>query len=222
MIRHLALIPDGNRRWARKHRLPTFKGHEKGFERAKAIIDRSRELGIRVFTVWAFSTENWSRSKSEVAYLMKIYEKWINENLPESIKTQTRIIHIGRKDRIPKSLSEKIKEAELKTEKFRQHFFIIALDYGGRDEILRATKKAENQKLNEEKLSRLLDTKNVPYPDPDLVIRTSGETRTSGFMIWQTAYSEWIFYPKFLPEFTTKDLDKCLKMHSQRQRRFGK
>src|SRR3990167_4323213 len=112
MIRHLALIPDGNRRWARKHRLPTFKGHEKGFERAKAIIDRSRELGIRVFTVWAFSTENWSRSKSEVAYLMKIYEKWINENLPESIKTQTRIIHIGRKDRIPKSLSEKIKEAE--------------------------------------------------------------------------------------------------------------
>lgn len=197
-------------------------GHEAGFRSAKAIINTARELGIKVFTIWAFSTENWSRSKQEVDYLMKIYEKWIDESLPESIETQTRIIRIGRKDRIPKSLREKIEEAESKTEKFSQRFFIIALDYGGRDEILRATKKAENQKLKEEEFSRLLDTKNVPYPDPDLVIRTSGETRTSGFMIWQTAYSEWIFYPKFLPDFTPKDLDKCLKIYSQRRRRFGK
>lgn len=222
MIKHLALIPDGNRRWAKSKNLPTFRGHEKGFERAREILDRARELRIKVFTVWAFSTENWKRSKNEVAYLMRIYERWINKNLPESIKTQTRIIHIGRKDRIPKSLREKIGEAEGKTKKFKKHFFVVALDYGGRDEVLRAIPESKKNKLEEKDFSKLLDTKNIPYPNPDLVIRTSGEMRTSGFMIWQTAYSEWIFYPKFLPDFTVKDLDECLQIYVQRQRRFGK
>lgn len=227
MLTHLAIIPDGNRRWAKEKGLPIFRGHIKGFERIKELGKKVREIGIKVFTVWAFSTENWTRTKKETDYLMGIYEQWIDENLEQAIKDKIRIIHIGRKDRIPESLKKKIIEAEKKTTVFDQYFFVIGLDYGGRDEILRAATRIQNSELriknlNEETFAQFLDTKDLPFPNPDLIIRTSGEQRTSGFMIWQGAYAEYMFVEKYLPDFTASDLEHCINQFQNRKRRFGK
>lgn len=225
MLAHLAIIPDGNRRWARQRGLPTFEGHRKGFERIKELGKKARELGIKVFTVWAFSTENWTRSEKEVDYLMRIYEQWIDENLQQAIRDKVRIIHIGRKDRITLSLKKKIIDAEEKTRVFDSHFFVIALDYGGKDEVVRAVKTAQNLEFrikNEKEFEQFLDTKDLPFPNPDLVIRTSGEQRSSGFMIWQAAYSEYMFVEKYLPDFTADDLEACIKQFQDRKRRYGK
>ncbi len=221
---HVALIPDGNRRWAKKKGLPTFEGHRRGFQQVKKLSKKVRELGITVFTVWAFSTENWNRAKEEVNYLMKIYEQWIDENLKEAIKDNVRIIHIGRKDRIPELLRGKLQNAEDKTQKLRKHYFVIALDYGGHDEILRAVEKGKKieSKISEEQFETLLDTRDIPYPNPDLIIRTSGEQRSSGFMPWQSAYAEYLFVKKHLPDFTPEDFKKCIDEYLRRKRRFGK
>ncbi|MCX7881187.1 MAG: polyprenyl diphosphate synthase [Patescibacteria group bacterium] len=224
-LKHIAIIPDGNRRWARERGLPTFFGHKKGFDQSISLSKKSRELGIKILTFWAFSTENWKRSKEEVNYLMKLYEEMIDKNLKEALREKVRIIHLGRKDRLNQKLKEKIIDAEEKTKHFNKYYLTIALDYGGVDEILRTINKIKKLKINnlDEKIfEKNLDTKDLPYPNPDLVIRTSGEVRTSGFMIWQTAYSEWIFYPKYFPDFTPSDLEKCVKEYQERQRRFGK
>lgn len=225
--KHIAIIPDGNRRWARKRGMATFYGHKKGFDQSIELSKKARELRIKVLTFWAFSTENWQRTKEEVNYLMQLYSQMIDKNLKIALKEKIRIIHLGRKDRIPKSLAEKIIQAEEKTADFNRYYLAIALDYGGRDELLRAVKQFRNSKfqpqnLTEENFNQFLDTKDLPYPNPDLVIRTSGEVRTSGFMIWQAAYSEWIFYPKYFPDFTPEDLEKCIEEYSERQRRFGR
>lgn len=220
-LRHIALIPDGNRRWAKAKGLPTFEGHRRGFERVKELAKKVREMRIPIFTVWAFSTENWNRTKEEVNYLMGIYEQWIDENLAQALKDQIRIVHIGRKDRIRESLRKKLNQAEEKTKRFNKQYFVVALDYGGKDEIVRAIKKGKD-KINEETLQQFLDTAELPYPNPDIIIRTSGEQRTSGFMPWQGAYSEYFFTKKYLPDFTAEDLEKCIKEYADRQRRFGK
>lgn len=226
IISHLAIIPDGNRRWAKQKGLPTFYGHKKGFDQSIALSQKARELGIKVLSFWAFSTENWKRSKEEIRYLMQLYEEMIDKNLQMALKEEIRIIHLGRKDRINKKLKQKILNAEKKTMKFDKYFLAIALDYGGRDEILRAISKIKKEKLknafDEKSFLSYLDTKDLPYPEPDLIIRTSGEQRTSGFMIYQAAYSEWIFHPKYFPDFTPDDLVWCVNEYFKRQRRFGK
>ena len=181
--KHVAIIPDGNRRWAKKNNFPTFEGHRKGFEAIKLIGKKARELGIKILTIWAFSTENWQRSKQEIDYLMDIYETWIDFHLEEAIKDNIKIIHLGRKDRIRKSLRIKLKDAEKKTEFFNKNYLCIGIDYGGRDEIIRGVNSILNSKKNivtEKEFEKVLDTKDLPYPNPDLVIRTSGEQRTSG------------------------------------------
>lgn len=226
-LNHIAIIADGNRRWARKHRLPTFEGHRQGFNITMKLIRKAQELDIKVLTFWFFSTENWNRSKEEVAYLMKLCETMADKTLRDALKNKIRIVHLGRKDRLNDKLRQKILNAETNTEKFNQHYLCIALDYGGRDEVLRAVKKIDNSKfkikdLSEENFNQFLDTKLLPYPNPDLVIRTSGEYRTSGFMIWQAAYSEYIFIDKYFPDFTPQDLEKCIFEYQKRQRRFGK
>jgi len=224
-LQHIALIPDGNRRFAHAHNLPTFEGHRQGFEVVKKLGEHIRKLGIPVFTVWAFSTENWKRDKDEVRHLMDIFERWFGEYLETAKKQHIRIVHIGRRDRIPPSLRLQIEHCQEQTKQFCDHTLIVALDYGGQDEVLRAAKKMENggQKIEDlNDFSSLLDTNGLKYPNPDLVIRTSGEQRTSGFMIWQAAYAEWIFRPQHLPAFTTGDLDACIEEYVQRGRRFGK
>ncbi len=224
---HVAIILDGNRRWARERRLPTFEGHRRGLNRVIEIGKKARQLGIKILTVWVFSTENWDRTKEEVSYIMKLGESAVGKYLKEALKEQVRIIHIGRKDRIPKSLVDKIREAEEKTKKFSKYYFVIALDYGGRDDIIRAVCGIPNSqfpisKINEENLDKFLDTKSLPRSDVDLVIRTGGEIRTSGFMIWQAEYAEYIFVKKYMPDFSPQDFEECIKEYSLRQRRFGR
>lgn len=224
---HVAIIPDGNRRWAKERGLPTFEGHRRGFQRIIEVGRKAREMGVKILTIWAFSTENWQRTDKEISYLMKLYEIMINKNLKEALKEKTRIIHLGRKDRINEVLRKKIIHAEQKTKDFDKYYLCIALDYGGKDEVLRAIKNLKRstfnvQRLTEEDFNKLLDTKNLPQSDVDLTIRTGGEYRWSGLMMWQSAYSEYIFVKKYLPDFSAKDFEECIKEYNQRQRRFGK
>ncbi len=217
---HVAIIPDGNRRWAKEKGLNTYEGHKRGFNGLIKIAKKARTLGIKVFTVWAFSTENWKRSKDEVNYLMKLYEIMLDKYLADALKDEVKIIHLGRKDRINKTLKNKIVNIEEKTKNFTQYYLCIGLDYGGRDEIVRAIKKSSN--LSEDNFNQFLDTKDLPYPNPDLIIRTSGEQRLSGFMLWQSQYSELVFEKKYLPDYNDKDFENTIKEFSERQRRFGK
>ncbi|MEK7517228.1 MAG: polyprenyl diphosphate synthase [Patescibacteria group bacterium] len=224
---HIAIIPDGNRRWAKEHNLPTFEGHRRGFDVATKIGKKIRSLGVHTLTMWAFSTENWERSKDEINYLMRMYELFIEKNLRQALKEKIRIIHLGRKDRIPKTLLKRIQNSEEKTKTFDKYILNIALDYGGTDEVIRAIHRLseDNIDLNNltiEQFSNFLDTANQPYPNPDLIIRTSGEQRTSGLMIWQAAYAEYIFLNKHFPDLKNEDIDYAVEEYARRQRRFGK
>lgn len=219
---HVAIIPDGNRRWAKEKGLHTYEGHKKGFDGLIKIAKKAREMGIKIFTVWAFSTENWKRSKEEVAYLMKLYEIMLDKYLTDALKDNVRIIHLGRKDRINENLKRKIIIIEERTKNFDKSFLCVALDYGGRDEIIRAINNKKSSEINENNFNQLLDTKDLPYPNPDLIIRTSGEIRTSGFLTWQSAYSEYIFEKKYLPDYSEEDFERTINDFSKRQRRFGK
>lgn len=226
-LNHIAIIPDGNRRWAKERNLPTLEGHRRGFEVVRKVLNRIWETEISTVTLWALSTENLGRSKEELKYLMKIFEKMISNNLKDAIKRKIKITHLGRKDRIPKSLLSKIAESEEKTKKHNTKYLNIALDYGGRDEIIRAVKRIQNSKsriqnISEENFNQFLDTADQPYPNPDLIIRTGGDMRTSGFMIWQSTYSEYFFLDKYLPDMTTQDLDRIINDFINRERRFGK
>lgn len=228
---HIAIIPDGNRRWAKERNLPSFDGHRRGFDVGIKIGRKIRSMGVNTLTIWAFSTENWNRTKEEVSYLMKMYEAFIEKNLREAMREKIRIIHLGRRDRIPKNLLKKIDESVDKTKNFKNYVLNVALDYGGRDEIIRAVEKIKNhpdrigtkiKNLSEEDFNQFLDTANQPYPNPDLIIRTSGEQRTSGLMIWQTAYAEYVFLDKHFPDLNDKDIENAVTEYSNRQRRFGK
>lgn len=231
---HIAIIPDGNRRWARKRGLSTFEGHRRGFNALVKVAQAARKMGIRVVTVWGFSTENWKRSKEEVNYLMKLYEVMIDKFLTEARKEKIKIVHLGRKDRLPTGLMKKIKNVEKETKDYKKYLLAVALDYGGRDEILRAVARMINDKkylrggrmnssegkLSEEKFAQFLDTAGLP--DPDLIIRTSGEQRLSGFLPWQGVYAELYFEKSHFPDFTPAKLKKAIKEYSRRKRRYGK
>jgi len=217
---HVAIIADGNRRWAKDRGLPTMEGHRRGFENIRALSKKAKQLGIRIVTFWVFSTENWKRAQEEVGYLMDLAARVIDVQIKEAIQEETRILHIGRKDRLPENLRKKIENAENETKHFTKYFFVIALDYGGHDEILRAIKKMKD--LDKEKIDDYLDTHLLPHPNPDLIIRTGGETRLSGFMTWQSAYSEYYFSQLYFPDFGPETLEKAIQEYGERKRRFGK
>lgn len=234
--KHVVIIPDGNRRWAQERGLPTLMGHKRGFEAAVKLVRAGREMGIHTMTLWVFSTENWNRTKREISYLMKLYHDMIDRNVAEAHEFESRIIHLGRKDRIPKSLADKIVQAEADTRHYKRHILNVALDYGGQDDILRAIAKCQalgikNQELWKEigrhgkypiyKFADYLDTAGQPYPYADLMIRTSGELRTSGLLLWQSAYTEFYFEKKHFPDFTPERLRRAIVDFSKRKRRFG-
>lgn len=238
---HVAIIPDGNRRWAKARGLPSFEGHRRGFDITPKICRAAREMGIHTLTLWAFSTENWNRSSEEVAYLMKLYEILIDRNLKEAKEDGVRIYHLGRKDRLPPTLLERLARAEEETKSNDRYVLNVALDYGGQDEILRAIKKAVEiiiaGKMSAEKLfeetgkyndkypyylfKNFLDTRDQPYPYPDLIIRTSNEKRLSGLYCWQGAYAEIYWEKDHFPDFTPEKLRAALEDYSLRHRRFG-
>lgn len=227
--KHIAIIPDGNRRWARERGLPVFEGHRISAEKTlPKLIKKSQEVGIKYFTFWALSRENLkNRTKEEVDALINLMRNFLKTKTKDLHEKNIKIKIIGNLSKLPEDIQKNIKKAEELTKNNSGLIVIFAINYGGRDEILRAISKIQNQKseirnLSEKNFNQFLDTKDLPYPNPDLVIRTSGEVRTSGFMIWQTAYSEWIFYPKYFPDFSPEDLEKCIEEYSKRQRRFGR
>ncbi len=221
---HVVIIPDGNRRWAKKHGLAPIDGHKKGLDAAMQVVRGSRNLGVRVLTLWGFSTENWQRSKREVGYLMRIYTVFFKKHLQELVKEEVRFKWLGRRDRVPAKLREVLEKVEKATASNNKYFLNICIDYGGHDEIVRAVKKVlkrgvKASQLTEEMITKNLDTADVP--DPDLLIRTSGEKRTSGIMPWQTTYTEFFFSKLFFPDFSMVELKRALADYSSRQRRFG-
>jgi len=223
---HVALVMDGNRRWARAKGFSPTKGHEASAKSLKETIRASREFGIHTLTLWGFSTENWDRSPREVSKILSIGKKSIQESRKEAKEYGIRFIHLGRKDRLPKSLMDLIKKTEEETKNYKNHILNMALDYGGRDEIIRATKKIVKdkipaRKINEKLISSYLDTADQPYPNPDLFIRTSGEQRTSGFLPWQSVYSEFYWERDHLPDFTVEKLKNAVLDYSRRRKRFG-
>jgi len=224
-IKHLGIIMDGNRRWARQHGLPTLEGHRRGYSLAKKIGDWCLNRGIEVLTLFAFSTENWNRSKKEVKYLMGLFEMMLTKDLDELNRKNIRLTVIGRITGLPLRLQKHIENAVEVTKNNTRGTLQLAINYGGRAEIVDAVKQLVKEarsasKITEESISEKLYTSH--QPDPDLIIRTSGEQRTSGFLAWQAAYSELYFTKKHWPEFTERDLDEALSEYGRRQRRFGK
>ena len=219
---HLGIIPDGNRRWAKQRTLQPWKGHEAAITAFRAIIEWAHDdPRIGVLTVWGLSTENWNRPAREITELMRIYETFLREEHATFHEKKTRLIHSGRADRIPPSLASLITTITAETTQYTDFTLNFALDHGGRDEVVRAAKKVTDpDNLTEETFRTLLD--HPELPDIDLVIRTSGEQRTSGFFIWQAAYAELMFINKYFPDLTPADLDIALTDFSTRQRRFGK
>lgn len=223
---HIAIILDGNRRWARSRGLNTLQGHKAGFEAGLKIAKASRVWGVNTFTVWGFSTDNWDRDSHEIAYLQTLFRKMVDVIKKEAKKDDIRFVHLGRKDRLPKDLVDYIKEVEEETKNNKGNVFNVALDYGGHDEILRATRKIidsgiKSDKLDEKTFASFLDTGDQPYPYVDLFIRTSGEQRTSGFLPWQLNYAEYYWELDHLPDMTPEKLRNMILDFSRRRRRFG-
>ncbi|MDP7247003.1 MAG: polyprenyl diphosphate synthase [Candidatus Peribacteraceae bacterium] len=213
---HLGIIPDGNRRWAKSRSLNPWKGHEQAIENFKALTEWCRnDERISVLTVWCFSTENWKRERQEIEMLMKMLEDYLRKEQENFIENKTKFCHSGRKDRIPSSLAELIKEAEEKTSDQTDFTLHLAVDYGGKDEIERAARKISPESPLKENLDH------PELPDIDIIIRTSGEKRTSNFFMWQAAYAEWIFEDKLFPDFSIDDLQVAVDNFSDRNRRFG-
>jgi len=218
---HVAFIVDGNRRWAKGKGLPTIEGHRKGADNLEVIFDFAKKVGVKYVTAWVFSTENWNRSKAEVNYLFDLFRDMFKRYKEKFLKEKVRFVHIGRKDRIPEDVRDSLIELEEETKDFTEHTAALAIDYGGHDELIRAVNEIVDAKeeVNEENIKKHLDT--AELPNPDLIIRTSGELRLSGFMSWQSAYAEYAFPETPFPAFTEEEFTKVLQDYSSRERRFG-
>jgi len=219
---HIALIMDGNRRWAKDNGVTSFQGHKKGIENAKELIKESMELGIDVVSLYCFSTENWKRSKDEVSYLMRLFTDYVKKYFEELSQYNVVFRHIGRKDRIPSFLRKVLNHVEEETKDNKGMVVQFAIDYGGRDEIVRAIDlfARENDGLQkEEDFEKYLDTEK--YSNVDLLIRTSGEQRLSNFLLWQIAYAEFIFVPCHFPAFSKDLFRNVIEDFKLRDRRFG-
>ena len=225
---HVAIIMDGNGRWAKARGLPRSAGHRAGVEALRKAVRAVGERGIGWLTVYAFSSENWSRPKAEVNDLMGLLKLFIRRDLAELHRNGVRVRVIGERDGLQPDIGELLREAEALTALNRDMTLVIAFNYGGRDEIVRAARKmAESvrsgalnpEDIVEETVAAFLDTTDMP--DPDLVIRTSGEQRLSNFLLWQAAYAELVFAPCYWPDFGSADLDRALETFDARERRFG-
>ncbi len=228
-IKHVAIIMDGNGRWAEERGLPRTAGHREGVAAARRAIETAQDLGLTHLTLYSFSTENWGRPESEVRDLMGLMRSYIESDLPRLIKENVRVKIIGDKKNLPTDIRILVERAERKTAHNTGHFLQIAFNYGGRDEILRAVRsmarevrdgKLSIETIDETDIASALDTNGIP--DPDLVIRTSGERRVSNFLLWQAAYSEYVFLDEYWPDFTRDVFVKAIEEYYARDRRFGR
>ncbi|MCX5709538.1 MAG: isoprenyl transferase [Candidatus Omnitrophica bacterium] len=227
--KHIAIIMDGNGRWARERGLPRTAGHREGIKRVKEIIKACAESGVEVVTFFAFSSENWDRPKNEIKMLMSFLGHFLKEEIKNLDKNNIRLRVIGRGEPVPKQLQNKLKEAEAKTQKNSGLTVCLALNYGSRQEIVDAARSFANDvvkgavkvnSLDEKAFSQYLYTKGLP--DPDLLIRTSGQLRVSNFLLWQLSYTELYFPDKYWPDFSKADLLDAIDEFKKRERRFGK
>jgi undecaprenyl diphosphate synthase len=222
---HVGIIMDGNGRWAAERGLQRLAGHRAGTENLRNIIRASVEFGIKYLTIYAFSTENWSRPRAEVQGLMRVLADAIEKELDELHQNGVRIRHLGHLENVPDNLARKITDAVEITKNNGRLNLNVAFNYGGRDEMLHAIRNMiqdglRPEEITDETVSQYLFTKDIP--DPDLIIRTSGEFRTSNFLMWQSAYAEWYITPVYWPSFNRDELLKALRNYASRERRFGK
>ncbi len=226
----VAIIMDGNGRWAEKRRLPRVMGHNAGMKAMKEIVSTASQLGVKFLTVYAFSTENWNRSDEEINGIFKLLIKYVDSELDKIAKNNVKINILGDRERLAQKVNEKIEQAIKRTEKNDGLIFNIALNYGGRDEILRSVKSVcqevksgvlQIDDIDAEKFEKHLYTGELGIKDPDLIIRTSGEIRISNFLLWQLAYSEMIFVDVLWPDFTPDIFKKTIMEYQRRSRRFG-
>ncbi|HMA99411.1 MAG TPA: isoprenyl transferase [Spirochaetota bacterium] len=225
---HIAIILDGNGRWARKKKKTISYGHRKGVERAEKILEYASRLGIKIITLYAFSSENWQRPEAEKKVLFQLLETFFKKKIKKIIQKDCRVKIIGNTAPFSPRIKKLLKDTEKKTKNNKNSLIQIALSYGGRDEIIRAAKKCyrdlknnkiKTSRLNEDTFKRYLDTGTCS--DPDLLIRTGGEQRISNFLLYQIAYTEFFFSKVLWPDFTEKELDKAIKSYNNRERRFG-
>jgi len=225
---HVAVIMDGNGRWATNRGWPRLVGHRKGAERVRELVEACPQIGIRYLTLYAFSTENWKRSTEEVLGLMSLFARYIRREADRMKREGVRMRFIGDRSRLEPKLQKLITWIEAETAANDRVHLSVAINYGGRDEILRAAAKlvrdvaagqVHQEGITEAALAARMDTHDLP--DPDLVVRTSGETRVSNFLLWQAAYSEYVFTPILWPDFTPQAMAEILKDFTRRERRFG-
>ena len=226
--KHIAIIMDGNGRWAKERGLPRSAGHHQGVERVREIVKAAAEIGVSAITFFAFSTENWSRPKQEVSILLRYLSSFLNREIKELHKNNIRFKVIGREEPVPKSLLNRLRQAEDKTRDNTGMTVVLAINYGSRQEIVDAVKEfserllkgqVDIQDLNVGNFSDYLYTRGLP--EPDLLIRTSAQKRLSNFLLWQLSYAELYFPKKYWPEFRREDLEKAIKVYQKRERRFG-
>ncbi len=225
---HVAIIMDGNGRWATSRGLPRAAGHERGVEALRNTVESSTDLGVRYLTVYSFSTENWRRPISEVNALFGLLRSYVKRDLERLTREGVRVRVIGARDGLPEDISDLIQRAERQTEQNDRFHLTIAFNYGSREEIVRAARLAAEaimdgaltaEGLTEQVFEGFLDTRGVP--DPDLVIRTSGECRVSNFLLWQAAYAEYVFLDVLWPDFRRRHLEDAIELYQGRERRFG-
>ncbi len=220
--KHIAIIMDGNGRWAKdKGKKRTF-GHKSGSDTLKEVARAASDMGVKYLTVYAFSTENWKRPEEEVSFLMGLLRQYLKESIKNAKKDNMRVRVLGRRDDLAEDIRQAIEKLESASEGFTGLNLQLAINYGGRDELVRAINKIVNEQegpVTEEVIESYLDTAGIP--DPELMIRTSGETRTSNFLLWQLAYTEFYFVDKHWPDFNEEDLIKAITAYNGIERRFG-
>lgn len=225
---HVAIIMDGNRRWARKRNIDYRLGHKEGAKTLEKIVRYAKKVGIKYITVYAFSTENWKRTSEEVSALMLLLKTYLDDYGKRADTENIKVKVLGDISALTPGLQKSIKKCEERTKDNDGIYFSICINYGGRDEIVHAVKniaqdvkdgKIEIDDINEKLMNNYLYTKEIP--DPDLIIRTSGELRTSGFLTWQSVYSEYLFMDKYWPDFSEDDIDFAIKEYQKRNRKFG-
>lgn len=226
--RHIAIIMDGNGRWANARGLPRVEGHRAGAKSVKSAVETCQQLGVEYLTLYAFSSENWKRPKKEVDALMNLLEKFLRDKLPDMLKQNVRFHSIGRHDLLPEKCRRQIKQASADTQNNTGLNLILALSYGSREEITDAARaiaiKAAAGEIDPADIDNELFANHLytsPFPDPDLLIRTSGELRISNFLLWQISYSEIVISPKNWPDFRDTDLRAAVEEYARRHRRFG-
>ncbi len=225
MPRHIGYILDGNRRWAKKHGLPTYEGHLAGYNALKEVVDATADAGVEYISFYTFSTENWNRAESEVRGIMKLIRRLFKSDIKELVKKGYKLVVLGGRENLPDDICQMIDDAEAASAPNSRATLAMCFNYGGQQEIVRAAARIAADGINpadidEKEFEKYLDHPDIP--PCDLIVRTSGEQRLSNFMLWRSAYSEFLFLDKFWPDMHEGDVTGIIEEYNQRQRRYGK